>query len=742
MSVPLHQPLHPNYNSRPVYDMALPFDPNSLTGNAISRGLPRQEAAVFAHLALQQLRTLQAQQIGRPVSIQQVADAIKRQSAAHVAREDMTQAKLQEFGVSISDQMEYELNKFAGLVDNSEGGRTTTIEAREASGVKNKRFKFSSDGLDEFFEGQDPYDMEKEMAKLSLKHTSRDIITALCHHVELAVELGKHLPPTDIISLYRANRAFHDAVNSHLLSSIRAWIRYNAPEAGQIFSFKLYRRFLVPDPSGRTWGEQYEGASYKLPLQRRDQVRSVPGLKYLQLVLGRDRCCRQIIAIMARNGHRMPDSMYSTLLRLWLLMEVSTTAQRQALLKNEVMWPERDLYNAQFLFIKLGMHFNDPMFGPNKNDLLTLFMGQKGLYPLWQLLLAKKFTTLSEFMELKSRYDTELPPDHWGQNYFEQTVYGVRFEEVGIGHCEGWGHGTKHLMRPDELIPIEAVMRGLDLDDHLMNMVTWGYIDWDTGANLVPTEEEMHISDEEDTLAKVDTSHHWKRKHALKKRWETLKPEQQKDIIADDEDERLRAQAWCGDNLDDYSSDEDPQPYSLDDEINRGYVMRPQAKDKPSTAPPLNDQNAWNDFVNSALVGMPADISEDQQLRAQSLQTYERSDFQDGRDWLKWLREHDERTEAMRMAAQFVFDEEDEADDEDEDDDGSDDENMDDGEDDYEQRFLDDGYASDYAREVHFDQGNNYGDDDDSPWASDWDEVKQEMYDAIIEAEELAFKQA
>ncbi|KAI5461345.1 hypothetical protein BGZ63DRAFT_472458 [Mariannaea sp. PMI_226] len=408
------------------------------------------------------------------------------------------------------------------------------------------RYRFDDKELEKWFGGNDGYQLkiENEFAKLSLKVPGTDLISGLCQHVELAVELGKHLGPKDIISLYSVSKTFNRVISDNLLSSIRTWINYQAPEAGNIFNFKYYQNALTYDPVGRSWEGKGAGVEHHFHLP---PVRLTPGVRYLQLVLGRHRYCKDIIAIMARNGHRMPKTMYSTLLRLWFLNELATTRQRIGWLKNKEIWTEEHLYNAQFLFVKLLMHFNDPIYGPSSHSLLRVFLGQKGLFRLWQLLLCKKWRTLIEIMELTTWYDSR-PTLGMMQSHTDEDghMYGVPLATVGSGHREGWGAGNKHLMRPDELIPVEAVRRGLRLDEHIMDMLVWGYIDFETGENLVPTEEEMYISDSENALAHMDTRRHWRRKHVLKKRWNELSPKQKQSIIDEEQDDRLRALQFCG----------------------------------------------------------------------------------------------------------------------------------------------------------------------------------------------------
>lgn len=530
------------------------------------------------------------------------------------------------------------------------GINRVTIEEVEVNGIKKKKFKFDDLDIEDYFGNTDPYETPKA-TKSRVSYTGRDLISVLCQHVELAVELGKHLNGKDVLNLWLANRAFYYTVNGYLLSSIRTWIEYRAPEAGRIFHYQLYARHLVDDPQRRTWTALKQGMTTSL--NGDSKIRKVPGLKYLQLVLGRDKCCKEILAIMARCGHRMPSTMHHSLLRLWLLMDIATSHQRQSMLRMTHLFKDVDLYNMQMLIIKLGMLFNDPIYGPCKYDLVQLMLGQKGLFKLWQLLTRKKFNKLSEILELKLRYDFNFFNEggYWLENMLGQ-IQGIPFQEIGQQHKEGWGAGRAHLLRPDEVIPIEAVRRGLHLDEHLSQMMIWGYFDWKTGENIVPSMEEMYIEDEDDVLANVDTLEHWKPRHVLKKRWYDLTPEQQDEILSDEEDERLRAQAWCGhsdddagslDGASDSDSDSD-KSIDLDEEINRGYIVPPQPKDHESTVPDVDNMQGWINFVNQSILGgIPVDLGEDEKIRAQAWSSYPDHDAGGDWDWDDLIRERRNR---------------------------------------------------------------------------------------------------
>lgn len=671
MSVPTRRTPYNSHTSSPIYDFELPFDPNGLRRNAMARGFSREEADVFAHLALMKLREAMANKTdGEPVTALEVAQAIKQHAIDEVEKNKAKQQDILEKGVNLVEDMdEEELDDFLEPDEAYDDEIDLQVAEEESMERTTKRFKFSDDGLEEYFGmDEDPYGISKNMdgLSLSLKHHGMDLITAICQRLELAVELAKHLRPEDILKLYSISKSFHDALDGHLLSSVRQVIAYAAPESGRVFSFRLYRRHLVPDPAGRTWAEQSDPRIVRMYGYTMQQVRTVPGIKYLQLVLVRDRCCREIVAMMARNGHRTPPGMFETLLRMWLLMDIPTSLQRRSMLRNKALWPDVDLYNAQLFIVKLGMHFNDPVFGPLTYDIPNIIFGFRGLYFLWQVLMRKKFTCAEEILDAKVRYDWDIRADHWGDDFFESDVFGVPFRLVGRGHTEGWGTGRDHLLRPDELIPIEAVVRGLHLDEHLVHMMTWGFFDWETGENLVPSEEEMYISDEEEALAHMDTGGHWQRKHTLKKRWATLTAEQQRKIRADDADDQLRALAWAAEHPtgingidDDYNGERIP---TLDDDINRGFIVRPpERRDDKETrlaAPPPHARENWAAFANQALRGVPPEVHGDEALRALAFHNYYARDVDADWDWEAWLeQEEDDRAAAGKAPLSDVEEE-------------------------------------------------------------------------------------
>jgi hypothetical protein len=303
---------------------------------------------------------------------------------------------------------------------------------------------------------------------------------ALGHYPEVSLAIAKHLHINSFLHLYAMSRDFHIAVDQNLTSCVLDNAKNMAPESAKIFPFTLYAKLLVADPSGRPHP------------QNPNIIRQVPGLRYLQMIHHRDKTVRDILACLARQGHRTPKDMPNSLKKMWLLMDLSTTRQRVMFMHSRKFFTDMDLYNIQFFIVKLDMRFNDPIDGPADDDMRKLMLGQRGLTPLRNLLRRKAFLTYEEIITCQVRYQYNLRPQDRGW-----PIWGVKPADIGAGHLEGWGQGKLHLMRPDELVVREAVRRGIDLKNHVMLMLLWGYVDPKTGEDILPTEEEMYMSDEE-----------------------------------------------------------------------------------------------------------------------------------------------------------------------------------------------------------------------------------------------------
>ncbi|KAK0673979.1 hypothetical protein QBC41DRAFT_388098 [Cercophora samala] len=402
-----------------------------------------------------------------------------------------------------------------------------------------------------------------------------DLLSTLCTTPELLIEVCKHLRPRDLVNLYALHRGFHNTLNHNMRQFVFAWSRSMAPAASRIYSSPVYSHWFIPDPTGRKATPSDREMSLPQPGQASllggetlrvnndaRKTRLVPGLLWLQHVVHREVRVRDILAVLARHGHRTLPKTNITLQKIWLVLDCPTNKMRLTLVCNEGFFLDEDLYRFQHFFVKLVLLFNDPFFGPGSTVLARLFLGQKGLTPLWKFLRRKAYTTEAGVRQLRLRYD--VPPKN-REVWEGRPVMGVQIYDMGVGQYEGWEKGGYEiLMRPEELVSMEAGRRGLGAMvgwEVLFGMMTYGHVDYETGDNQVPSLEEMYMSDDEEEgktgLERVARLHEneivnggcgnvafergmWMPKHARKKRWKELSKEEREEMVKEEEKEMAR----------------------------------------------------------------------------------------------------------------------------------------------------------------------------------------------------------
>jgi hypothetical protein len=389
---------------------------------------------------------------------------------------------------------------------------------------------------------------------------------SLATYPELYLELCKHLRIADLLSLYAIQRDFHETVNGHLAHAMKSCARHHAPESSAVFAHAMYQTLCVSDPARRPDPRNWAVA------------RRVPGLRWLQMVCHRERVVRDILAALAREGHRTPRGMALTLKKVWVVMDVATTAQRICLVHNEAWFTDQDCYNAQLFVMKLNMRFNEPLTGVGDDGLTRVMLGQRGLTPLCRLLKREAYFHEKDILRLAIRYCYEAKPQHKQFN-----IFGIRARDVGRGHLEGWGLGKIHLFRIDELVMRESVRRRLNLDDHLLYMMLWGHVDPVTKEDIKATDEELYMSDTEDEERK------WvARQKALKQRKREAKQARRAGNADDDDDD------------DDTTSSSDSSKESSDEwegiEMDPATVWETDDEDLPM-------ESLFNDVRDSGAIG-------------------------------------------------------------------------------------------------------------------------------------------
>ncbi|KAK0751976.1 hypothetical protein B0T18DRAFT_486430 [Schizothecium vesticola] len=371
-----------------------------------------------------------------------------------------------------------------------------------------------------------------------------DFISSLSTMPELVVALGKHLTPREILTLYSISREFKYTLDHNMQSCIIQWGRHMVGLPGmRMCMLRPYETLFIHDPLRRT-RLQLSMAHITHPERPPPQptgnemVRPVPSLRWLQMVVHREIRLRDIVAVLARNGHRLPPGALQSLRKLWMIMDIPTSRGRTWMMQNQMIQP-RDLIHMQMFFVKLQMLFNDPVYGPKSSMLLKLMLGQRSLSTLWAMLRRKQYTTEREIIQLKLRYD--VSPTHL-QLVHGLPVHGVPLLAMGMIQFEGWGKGIDHLIRPDQLVALEAARRQLGISFGIRDMMRYGHCDPVTGAPQVPSLDEMYMSDDElppanfflapegDPNTPIHAGcgnvpfepHMWQPKHARKARWAAL----------------------------------------------------------------------------------------------------------------------------------------------------------------------------------------------------------------------------
>jgi hypothetical protein len=326
--------------------------------------------------------------------------------------------------------------------------------------------------------------MDPDVASLSVRQRpNNDFFSGLSECPEIVIEVCKYLRCRDFLSLYAISKDFHETINGHMTFILKNYAEIHAPESSKIFVFTFYDQLCIQDPVRRPH-----------PLIR-GKERKVPSLKWAQMVVHRERAVRDILACMAREGHRMPKSMSLTLKKVWLTMDIATSGRRSRFMHNNKFWTNVDLYNVMMFIVKLDLRFNDPIASSGDDGMRKLFLGQRGLTPLRNLLKRTAYKDAIEILKAAVRYQYTMRSDHFARRL---SIFGVPWHEIGRGHLEGWGAGRAHLYRIDELVYRESVRRNLNLNIHFEDMMLWGYVDPVTKRDIEVTEEEKYMSEEDD----------------------------------------------------------------------------------------------------------------------------------------------------------------------------------------------------------------------------------------------------
>ncbi len=113
-----------------------------------------------------------------------------------------------------------------------------------------------------------------------------------------------------------------------------------------------------------------------------------------------------------------------------------------------------------------------------------MLLGQRSLSTLLSVLKRQQLLTQTDLMRMIVEFDYQLTEQESGKSLFD-----VPSHMIGKLSCEGWGMTAEKFLQVDELVMREAIRRNLDVQDHYMDMILYGYLDkinfedvWHTGG--------------------------------------------------------------------------------------------------------------------------------------------------------------------------------------------------------------------------------------------------------------------
>ena len=318
------------------------------------------------------------------------------------------------------------------------------------------------------------------------------VFIALLDHPELTLEIAKNLDLEDLISLYAISKGFHMLVNTRFTAMIKAQWYGKAFESGSTFIHRCYKSLCMRDPDRR------------MNETRSKELRFIPSFRWLRMILFREEVVDDIIRSMAREGHRVPKRMTMIVKKIWFTMDLGDNSRRIGLIHNVKFWSNTDLFFATMFFLKLDMRLTNPATGNGELGLRKMLLGQRSLSTLLKVLKREEMRTQLDMLRMIVRFNYEP------ENHKEMSILGVPPEEIGKLQYEGWGMRDTKFIGVDELVMREAVKRKLNLQNHYVDMMIYGYIKkqrWEDVRTPMPKTVPVVDSEDEESEGEEEMGH-------------------------------------------------------------------------------------------------------------------------------------------------------------------------------------------------------------------------------------------
>ncbi|TKA29494.1 hypothetical protein B0A50_03507 [Salinomyces thailandicus] len=290
------------------------------------------------------------------------------------------------------------------------------------------------------------------------------IINAFLRNNDLLLNLVSYLTIPSLINLYAISKGFHYILNSNYMTFILSNVRTWAPSAPTIFPWRCYKPLCVHDPQLR---KKSSMVGRHLTAQYQD-LRDVPSLKWLQMVVWRQGVCKDMLIQLATKGLRSPTGTLDAVSRMWFILDLPLNSQRIALCRSQAYITNRTIYLSTAFFLKIDMALTDPS-GPvfpvgnqytNFNafpramercgtvgcDLRELLTSERNFTSLWRVL--RGWTpdptepqlpmTRLDVLRLWVRHRYQLPAGA-SERAKRESIMGIPWHQVGTASLERTG---------------------------------------------------------------------------------------------------------------------------------------------------------------------------------------------------------------------------------------------------------------------------------------------------------------
>ncbi|KAK5728548.1 hypothetical protein LTR15_001684 [Elasticomyces elasticus] len=298
----------------------------------------------------------------------------------------------------------------------------------------------------------------------SASNESFSLFNAFLHDNDLLMQLVSFFPIPSLISFYAISKPFHYLFNGSYIAFILANMRTWAPGADMIYPWRYYAPLCIKDPRLRQKSSAV-GKDVKLKYQ---DMRDIPSLRWLQVVIWRQGVCKDMLIQLAAQGLRCPPGTLDAIRRMWFIMDFPLNSQRVSLMRSEEYISKATISRATMFFLKVDMAFTDPVGpvyavnGPHTNPLVhlpqwqntglvgcslrALLTAERHFTPLWRVLRGvcpdpeEPMLPIErlDILKLWIRHKYHLPEDT-PEHVKRQTIFGVPWHEVGTAGMERTG---------------------------------------------------------------------------------------------------------------------------------------------------------------------------------------------------------------------------------------------------------------------------------------------------------------